>query len=78
MAEPYVPCYTDAPLAPVQTPAAELVLRERLCCGPAGGLEHEQTLINFGLAREARLEADERARDAQHGTGRWRSLSLRR
>jgi uncharacterized membrane protein YgcG len=77
MAEPYVPFCTDAPLAPVHAPSAELVLRERLCCGPAGGLEREQTLINFGLAREARLEADERARDAQHGTGRWRSAPLR-
>jgi hypothetical protein len=80
MAEPYVLICAGAARAPAVGPSTEIVLRERLCSGPTTGQEREQTLINFEFARNARLDADEHARDAQHGTGtgRWRSSAAHR
>ena len=75
MADGYVPFCSGAALAPAKGPSTELVLREWICNGPADGPELEHMLLNFELARAARLRAEERARDDRH-SGRWRTPAL--
>ena len=60
----YVPFCSGVALVPAEGRSTELVLRNRLCEGPTEGPAHDQTSINFRLARDARLEDDERARDS--------------